>query len=349
MNKIIIIFFILIITIILTLRFLLPVFSSRKNQSINPVITLTPVHTNQFPLAIDYMRGRKYSGSPLMIEKTLNDGANYHQYIASYESEGLKIYGLLTVPTGEMPKNGWPVIIFNHGYIPPKEYRTTERYVAYVDSFARNGYIVFKPDYRGNGNSEGKAAGAYYSPDYTIDVLNAVTALKKYKSANPNRIGMWGHSMGGNITLRVMVISSDIKAGVIWAGVVGTYEDLLYNWRKDLPARDFSGQPEQHVNEILANLQKTYGTPTSNPNFWHSIDPRFYLKDISGPLQIHQGLADETVPVQFSEGLANDLQKEGKTAEYYTYPGGDHNLASPHFDVAMQRSVDFFNKYVKGS
>ena len=38
--------------------------------------------------------------------------------------------------------------------------------------------------------------------------------------------------MGGYLTLRSMVISHDIKVGVIWAGVVGDYEDLLYNWRQ---------------------------------------------------------------------------------------------------------------------
>ena len=79
----------------------------------------------------------------------------------SYLSDGLRIYGLLTVPIADKPKNGWPVVIFNHGYIPPTQYRTTERYVAYVDRFAGNGYIVFKSDYRGNGLSEGQPEGSY--------------------------------------------------------------------------------------------------------------------------------------------------------------------------------------------
>ena len=86
----------------------------------------------------------------------------------------------MTVPNGDPPATGWPVIIFNHGYIAPAEYRTTERYVAYTDGFSRNGYIVFKPDYRGNGKSEGIAQGSYYSPGYTIDVLNALSSIKKY-------------------------------------------------------------------------------------------------------------------------------------------------------------------------
>ena len=88
---------------------------------------------------IEHMRQQSYPGSDLTVEETLEPGANYDRYVVSYLSEGNKIYALLTVPQGQMPQSGWPVIIFNHGYIPPAQYRTTERYVAYVDGFARNG------------------------------------------------------------------------------------------------------------------------------------------------------------------------------------------------------------------
>ena len=164
---------------------------------------------NTHPLQITGLRKQEFPGSDIVIEQTLNPGSNYDRYIASYKSEGLKIYALLTVPQGDKPTTGWPVVIFNHGFIPPAEYRTTERYIAYTDAFSRNGYLLFRPDYRGYGNSEGQAAGGYGSNDYTIDVLNALASVKKYKDADPNRIGMWGHSMGGYITLRSMVVNKD--------------------------------------------------------------------------------------------------------------------------------------------
>ena len=131
------------------------------------------------PLSIEELKKGNYPGSEFVIEQTLEPGSNYSRYTASYKSEGLKIYGLLTIPNGEKPEGGWPAIVFNHGYIPPSEYKTTERYVAYLDGFARNGYVVFKPDYRGHGESEGSASGAYGSNDYTIDVLNAVSSVKR--------------------------------------------------------------------------------------------------------------------------------------------------------------------------
>ncbi|MDX2005071.1 MAG: alpha/beta fold hydrolase [Meiothermus sp.] len=182
--------------------------------------------------SIPELRQQSFPGSALTLEQTLNPGPNYRRYIASYRSDGLKIYGLLTVPTAARPRSGWPVVVFNHGYIPPGQYRTTERYVAYVDGFARSGYIVFKSDFRGHGRSEGQPSGAYWSEGYLTDVLNAVSTLAKYPAADPGRIGMWGHSMGGFLTLRAMVIDKRIKAGVIWAGMVAPYSDILNNWRR---------------------------------------------------------------------------------------------------------------------
>ena len=99
---------------------------------------------------------------------------------------------------------------------------------------------MFRPDYRGHDRSEGRAVGAYFSPAYTVDVLNAVASLKALDGADPERIGMWGHSMGGGITLRAMVVAGEIKAGVIWAGVVAPYSDLFERFEK-VP------EPQNHV------------------------------------------------------------------------------------------------------
>jgi dipeptidyl aminopeptidase/acylaminoacyl peptidase len=293
-------------------------------------------------LAIDAMRQREYPGSDLAIEQTLAAGTNYRRYVASYQSDGLKIFGLLTVPNGPKPATGWPVIIFNHGYIPPTVYRTTERYVAYVDAFARDGYIVFKPDYRGFGSSEGTPVSAYYSPNDTVDVLNAVTSLQRYAAADPNRIGMWGHSMGGNITLRALVIDPRIKVAVIWAGVTATYKDLLENWHPpaaDRPPPSFGGGARQ-------NFLSQFGTPEQNPRFWDSISPMAYLADITAPIQLHHGTGDVEVPLQFSQTLAKDLQAAAKPVELYTYAGADHNIAQD-FTLAMARSVAFFDGNLK--
>jgi uncharacterized protein len=291
------------------------------------------------------MRQQQYPGADVVIEKTLEPGSTYSRYIASYLSDGFKINGLLTIPKGAKPPAGWPVIIFNHGYIPPAQYRTTERYVAYQDGFARNGYITFKPDYRGHGSSEGEPSGAYGSPDYAVDVLNALASLKRYPDADPDRMGMWGHSMGGSLTLRSMVISPDIRAGVIWAGVVAPYSDLLSRWRRpNRPTPNVPSSARRWRDDFVA----TYGSPETNPAFWDSISPNAYLDDVSGPIQIHHGTSDTSVPIEFSETLYRQLEEAKKPVELYTYKGDDHNL-SKSFATAMKRSVEFFDKYVKNA
>lgn len=160
-------------------------------------------------------------GGDITVEETLNPGANYDRYIVSYPSDGLKIYALMTVPRGDVPPTGFPIIVLNHGYIRPSEYVMTGSYVAHVDALAQHGYVVFKSDYRGNGNSEGSAVRSRNS--YVIDVLNAIDILKRQSFVDPDRIGMWGHSMGGYITISAMLQSPDIKAGVVWAGTLRSF------------------------------------------------------------------------------------------------------------------------------
>nr|WP_084474523.1 alpha/beta fold hydrolase [Deinococcus pimensis] len=286
------------------------------------------------------MRARTYPGSALTTVRVLPAGSGYRRSVVSYRSDGLRIDALLTVPNGTPPKGGWPAIVFNHGYIPPNVYRTTERYVAYQDAFARAGYVTLKPDYRGHGSSEGEATGAYWSPDYTTDVLNAAASLRRFPGVNPQKLGMWGHSMGGHITLRSMVIDRSIKVGVIWAGVTVPYDELLSSWR-----RPPSSRPPGALRRRELLLAK-YGTPEKNPSLWRAVSPNFFLKDVSGPIQIHHGTADADVPLSFSQSLARGLKAAGKPYELYTYAGDDHNL-SRNLRLALNRSVAFFDRYLK--
>jgi uncharacterized protein len=304
-----------------------------------PTRTPVPPDVELHPLSIDYLRNRTYEGSDLVVEQTLPRGVNYDQYVVSYDSDGLKIYALLTVPRGDPPPTGWPVVIFNHGYIPPDIYRTTERYEAYVDAFARVGYIVLKSDYRGHGFSEGDPESAYSSPGYTIDVLNALAAIRRFPSADVNRIGMWGHSMGGWITMRAMVVDPDIRAGVIWGGVVGSYDDLFEHW---WGPRNRRGS----VNNWRRSVLRDYTVGDNEAALWASLQATSYLNEISGPIQLHHARGDATVPYALSVVFDGQLRDAGQHSELLLYQGDDHNI-SRNRDLAFTLSVVFFDEYVK--
>ncbi len=314
--------------------------ASTTISTFTPGLTSTPV---PHPMSIAAMRAGVYPGSEISVVKELDRGSNYRRYYTYYLSEGSKIYALLTIPMGATPEGGWPAIVFNHGYIPPEVYRTTERYIAYVDEIAKAGYVVFRIDYRGNDASEGEATGAYGDPGYTVDVLNAVATIKRMQDVNPDKIGMWGHSMGGFLTLRIMVISQDVKVGVIWAGVVASYPEMLYDWRR---SGSFTPSPSSRGVGWRTQWLEAYGAPDNNPAFWDSVSATSYLADLSGPLQLHHGTADEDVPLEFSIRLAEEARAAGQIADLYVYEGDNHNI-SANFSAAMQRTIAFFDEILK--
>lgn len=318
--------------------------------SVAPAATAVPsapaTATELAPLTISAMRAKSYPGSDLRIESSLSPGPNYNRYIVSYDSDGLQLLGLLTVPTGAKPAAGWPVVLLNHGYIPPPEYSTEQSYVREVEMLAAAGYIVFKPDYRGNGNSPGTPSQPYISPDYVTDSLNALASIKKYPDADPNSIGVWGHSMGGNITLHELVVSHDLKAAVLMAGVVGSYSGILDWWRARVASGVLTTQNDQRTQHLVDQMVQAHGTPQTNPAFWSAIDPTGFVADIQPAVLIQVGTADVVVPPNFSQDLAAQLQAAGKNVTLRVYPGADHNL-SPDTVAAVQEAIAFFDQYLK--
>lgn len=298
-----------------------------NNKILEPASESRPSH----PMSIESLRARDYPGGDFTIEQTLSKTATYDQFIASYISDGLRIRGLLTIPTSVKPDGGFPAIVFVHGYIPPKEYSVTKNYSTYQAVLARNGFITFKPDLRGHDQSEGEPVSAHFSEAYVVDTLNAISYLKQHKDVNPERIGYWGHSNGGEIGLRSIVVTNNIKAASLWAGVVGSFPDMLELYNDKIP---FLKDSQDKL--VLEN-----GLPNTNPEFWNKIDPYNYLSIITAKVQLQHGTNDKSVPVELSRRLEVELKKANKSVEYFEYPGDDHNIKN-NFTPAWQRAVKFF-------
>jgi uncharacterized protein len=307
-----------------------------------PLVSPTPFPFRE--LTVPYLREREYKSSLGQIELYSQNG-NYTSYLTSYDSDGLKINGLLTKPLGDQPQNGWPAVVFIHGYIPPTLYSTTDRYTDHVDYLARNGFVVFKIDLRGHGDSEGTPGGGYFGSDYVIDALNAYAALQSTDFVNKEAIGMWGHSMAGNILLRAFVSHRDIPAIVIWAGAVYSYED-----RDKYGINDNSYRPPTVANpgpNRRQELMQKYGSPSAASEFWKQVIPTNYLADSKGAIQLNHAVNDDVVNIGYSRDLMTLLDKTTITHELWEYSNGGHNIEGVSFDEAMTHTVEFFKKYLQ--
>lgn len=310
---------------------------SEVKEQVTDKIVETVIPEELHPMMIEALRERDYT-SQITIEQDLGDMGAFRSYIISYPSEGLKVRALMNVPDAPKPAGGWPVLFLNHGFIEPSNYSITSSYKAFMDYYSRNGFLVLKPDYRGHDDSEGEAQGGHTNPDYTVDVLSLLDAIKKYPDANPEKIGMWGHSMGGSITLRAIVVSKDIKASMLVAGVVASPKSFVQygiDHKDDPRAPGYIRNNADFVNALIGQ-------------FAERISPYAYLDFIAGPVSVHHGTADASVPLEFSHEIRDALQAAGKSVEYYEYPNADHNLANAGSrPLFLQRSLDFFNKNLK--
>ncbi len=276
---------------------------------------------NQNLSFIESLRRRDYEPSLIAIESTIADSGAYTGYIFSYFSDGLKVYGRMNVPDDDGP---FPVVILNHGYFNQSSFSSGDGTQTIADMLARNGYLTLASDYRGFGKSENDSQGSQgHNPNYAIDILNLIASVSSLDKADSSRIGMWGHSMGGEVSIRTAEVTDKVKAVVLWAPTsTNQSENAAFYGR----GRQTTPLPNQDEGT----------TPTEDS-----------LRYITAPISLHQGLADTEVDPLWSKELNSALGKENKTVEYFEYPGQDHNFRNLGWDVISKRTINFFDIYLK--
>jgi len=298
--------------------------SSTPRPTNTPTATSTPNPQRQYTIV--GMRARRYPGSEVEIRGTYGETRDYTTYQVFYTSEGLRISGMMSVPKGKGP---FPVIVLCHGYIPTDQYATGDGTWRQVYYLAEQGYIAIAPDYRSHSSSDDGAS--FYHIGYAQDVLNLISSLPTVDKADPGRVGLWGHSMGGGVALKAAVVSKSVDAVVVFGSVSA---DERVNYQNGMG----NGPGAYGVNRL--------GAPDSNRLVYKRISPINYL-DRSPPLSIHHGKADAIVPYQWSEDLFEAAIEQGATAELYLYPGAGHTFVDQDWQLAMERTLAFFDKHVK--
>jgi dienelactone hydrolase len=293
-----------------------------------PIGTIPSVPTNSplYPYSYDVLRQKQYGQGEIKIEGNLISDAKFTRYLISFPSDGLKIYGFIDVP---LASGNFPVVVALHGHINLNVYRTMDYSSRYADLIARNGYIVIHPNLRNYPPSD-NGPDEFYSGS-ADDVLNLIAMVRKQASqpgflakADSSRIGIWGHSMGGGIALRVITLDPGIRAAVLYGAVTG-----------NLALRRFG----------FHGTDQTYAQ--SHPEEIQLISPSSHYAEIQTAVSIHHGLSDTTVPVQWSKDLCSQLTDLGKNVECFFYPDAPHTFGGEIEQLFNQRTVDFFSKNLR--
>jgi len=296
-----------------------------------------------FPYSIPALINRSYSLEQITIEKQISSNKSFYSFISSYYSDGLKLFALMNKPNLDKPESGYPVLILNHGYINPKEYSTVNSYKEVADFYTKNGFVVVKPDYRGNADSE-LDNSALMRFAYPTDILNLISSLNSITDVNQNRVFLWGHSMGGEIALKVLEIASKnndlkgkIKGAILWAPVTDPVK-----W---FSQPNLAKIPESGLKQFpYTNTFKIMGNPDSNSKIWQSVSPLNHLQNIDIPIFIQHGTNDNIVPYTWSVYLNKSLIKLDKNSNLVLYKNNNHNLSLSREQV-LSDSLDFLKSH----
>ncbi|MFN8412619.1 MAG: alpha/beta fold hydrolase [Anaerolineales bacterium] len=322
-----------------------------------PLATLTPSITPLpsliYPYTIAGLRERKFEGGEISLDAVLGLNDAYTRYLISYPSDGLRITGILQIPLGEGP---FPVIVMNHGFSKRSEYTSGDGSDRAADFLARRGYITIASDYRTWGGSD--FGVSFFHTGLVVDVMNLIASLFSLPQADVNRIGMWGHSMGGGITTKILTLQSPVRVAVLYAPNSADDADLIARWGYgcigDISAGellDTCNSADVIPESLPAEMIAAYKEATTNPEMMRAIAPYYHLDLVTVPVQIHIGAADGdyigSTPPEWSYKLNQGLVDAGKSVEFFVYEGQRHSFTGDAWVTFMERAVRLFDEELK--
>jgi dipeptidyl aminopeptidase/acylaminoacyl peptidase len=311
--------------------------SATTTPSPRPSATSAKPSAKPNPISVQALIEKKYDGRALRLGRQIGSTSEYKRYLVSYRGDGLRLTGVMNVPTGKGP---FPVLVLNHGYIDPDIYVAGQGFAREQDYLARRGFVVLHIDYRNHAGSDNDRDADYeLRLGYAVDAVNAVKAVKSSKLPflDKDRVGMMGRSMGGNVTMNALVAQPDlVDAAVLYAT---TSSLAAENWRQFGREGD-----DQRTNRRIA---RTYGLPDDNPDFWLAASPRPYLGRITSPVLLHHGTADDTCPPRWARSVDRALKSARKDVTLRWYEGQGHRMEGAAFARSIERTAEFFAKNLK--
>ena len=311
-----------------------------QGRQISPVpeeeIVVHPLEKYSYP----NLKETTYASEPIAFGPIETEEDAYVTRLFTYEVEGMTVSGIAHLPN---ESGVYPVIIMNRGYVDKEVYTPGMGTNPFARYLARNGFITLSPDRLGYGTSDDPPAIDFADrllayPTVlqllaNVQTLNSsLDQVDSIAQADKDAVGMWAHSNGGQIALSVLELTQQKIPTVLWAPVSKPfpYSVLYYT-------DEFDDQG-QYMRGAIADFEEVYDI--------NNFSLTKYLDWIQSPIQLHQGGADDAVPVGWSNELYQILTDLDKDIEYQTYPSADHNMV-PDWGTAAQSSLRFFEEQLR--
>jgi dipeptidyl aminopeptidase/acylaminoacyl peptidase len=253
------------------------------------------------------------------------------------DAHGDRLRGALILPAGYEDGKRYPLIVLVYGGATLSDF--CNKFGGFekgmpqfnVQLLATRGYAVLMPDvpqHLGTPMSDG-----------INTVLPGVNKAIDLGVANPERLGVMGHSYGGYSTLSLIVQTNRFKAAIEadgYANLVGAYGEL------DDDGTAFG------ISVAETGQQMMGGTPWQFRDRYIENSPIFYLDRVQTPLLMIHGMADVDVLPFLGDEVYVGLRRLGKEVEYVRYRGEGHVISgyANQLDLAS-RMIAWFDRYLK--
>ncbi len=248
----------------------------------------------------------------------------------TWTSDGATVQGWLLLPK-PVPAKPLPMITFVHSG-PASAVVPGFSGPGIIAAFLEQGYAVFRPNPRGS-YGQGEAFAAANVRDLGAgplrDILAGIDAAEHAAPIDEQRLGIYGGSYGGYMTMWAVTQTNRFKAGVAAAGI----SDLL----------SYYGE-----NGIDESMIPYFGVSVyEDPEAYQKESPITFIRNVKTPTLAYVGAQDIECPAPQTQEFWHALHALGVPSSYVIYPGEGHALRDPaHLADAEQRTLDWFARYL---
>ena len=260
-----------------------------------------------------------------------NYGLSPVEFLKVKASDGTPLNASMIKPPNFDSKKKYPVIVYTYGG-PSQVVRNMWQGGSFLfnEFLAQKGFIIFSVDNRGSmGRGHVFQEKLYHNVavQELADQRDGVAYLRTLPYVDGERIGIWGWSYGGHMTLHALFEApQDFKVG-------------------------FAGAPvSDWLQYDSIATERFLGLPKDDPDGYRKASPLNFVNGLEGKLMIGQGTGDDNVHLVNTMLVLDEAIKRGKNIEVVLLPGRGHPASDPTGRIyLMKRVAAFFEKNLQGN